>query len=77
MAGLALCPCGWLSPAKIKLEEYSMSEIWQYSATELAQRIAKRELSSVEVVNAHLARIVAVNPVLNAIVKVLGEEACA
>ena len=26
-----------------------MSEIWQLSATELAQRIAKRELSSVEV----------------------------
>lgn len=52
-----------------------MSEIWQLSATELAQRIAKRELSSVEVVNAHLARIDAVNPALNAIVKVLGKEA--
>src|ERR1700758_4809101 len=52
-----------------------MSEIWQLSATELAQRIAKRELSSVEVVNAHLARIDAVNPALNAIVKVLGDEA--
>src|ERR1700761_1635379 len=52
-----------------------MSEIWQFSATELARRIAKRELSSVEVVNAHLARIDAVNPALNAIVKVLGDEA--
>src|SRR5215475_16197992 len=52
-----------------------MSEIWQLSATEQAQRIAKRELSSVEVVNAHLARIDAVNPALNAIVKVLGDEA--
>jgi len=52
-----------------------MSEIWQLSAIELAQRIAKRELSSVEVVNAHLARIEAVNPALNAIVKVLGAEA--
>src|SRR5246500_2248000 len=52
-----------------------MGEIWQLSATELAQRIAKRELSSVEVVNAHLARIDAVNPALNAIVKVLGDEA--
>jgi amidase len=52
-----------------------MSEIWQLSAIELAQRITKRELSSVEVVNAHLARIEAVNPALNAIVKVLGAEA--
>src|SRR5262249_44830209 len=52
-----------------------MSEIWQLSAAELAQRIARRELSAVEVVNAHLARIDAVNPALNAIVKVLGEEA--
>src|SRR5215469_12258949 len=52
-----------------------MSEIWQLSATEQAQRIAKRELSSAEVVNAHLARIDAVNPALNAIVKVLVDEA--
>lgn len=52
-----------------------MNEIWQMSATELAQRIGKRELSSVEVVNAHLARIDAVNPALNAIVKVLRDEA--
>jgi len=52
-----------------------MSEIWQLSATEQAQRIAKRELSSVEVVNAHLERIDAVNPALNAIVKVLADEA--
>jgi amidase len=52
-----------------------MSEIWQLSATDLAQRIARRELSAVEVVNAHLARIDAVNPALNAIVKVLADEA--
>src|SRR5215813_4038705 len=52
-----------------------MSEIWQLSATEQAERIAKRELSSVEVVNAHLARIDAVNPALNAVVRVLGDQA--
>ena len=52
-----------------------MSEIWQMSATELAQRIATRELSAVEAVNAHLARIESVNPALNAIVKVLDKEA--
>src|ERR1700732_1326532 len=52
-----------------------MSEIWQLSASELAQRIAHRQLSSVEVVDAHLARIDAVNPALNAVVRVLSDEA--
>jgi amidase len=52
-----------------------MSEIWQLSATELAQRMARRELSSAEVVDAHLARIDAVNPALNAVVKILADEA--
>jgi amidase len=45
-----------------------MSEIWQLSAAEMARRIARRELSSAEVVDAHLSRIDAVNPALNAIV---------
>src|SRR6202051_4554039 len=52
-----------------------MSEIWQLSATELAQRIARRQLSSAEVVDAHLARIDAVNPALNAVVRILADEA--
>lgn len=52
-----------------------MSDIWRLSATELAQHIARRQLSSAEVVNAHLARIDAVNPALNAVVRVLAEEA--
>jgi amidase len=52
-----------------------MNEIWQLSATEMARRIARRELSSAEVVDAHLARIEAVNPALNAIVRVLADEA--
>src|SRR5439155_20957760 len=60
--------------AHIMLEQ-AMSEIWQLPATELAQRIARRQLSSVEVVDAHLARIEAVNPALNAVVRVLADEA--
>ena len=52
-----------------------MSEIWQLSATELAQRIASRQISSAEAVDAHLARIDAVNPSLNAVVRVLADEA--
>ncbi|WP_426441983.1 amidase [Bradyrhizobium genosp. P] len=54
-----------------------MSEIWQLPATELARRIAERKLSSAEVVNAHLARIDAVNPALNAVVRVLADQALA
>ena len=52
-----------------------MSEIWRLTAIELAQHIARRELSSAEVVDAHLARIDAINPRLNAVVRVLADEA--
>ena len=52
-----------------------MSElIWQ-SATELARRIAAREVSSAEVVDAHIARIESVNSNLNAVVVPLYEQA--
>src|SRR5262249_18283083 len=54
---------------------FSMGDIWQLSATELARQIASRQLSSTEVVNAHLARIDVVNPTLNAVVRVLADEA--
>ena len=43
-------------------------ELWRSSATELAATIRRREVSCVEVMQAHLARIEAVNPLLNAIV---------
>ena len=43
-------------------------EIYYADATELAGRIQKKELSPVEVVEAHLERIEAVNPRLNAVV---------
>ncbi|MGZ6709085.1 MAG: amidase [Solirubrobacteraceae bacterium] len=43
-------------------------ELWRRSATELAAAIRRREVSCVEVMQAHLARIEAVNPLLNAIV---------
>ena len=44
-------------------------------AVELARSIAARELSAVEVMEAHLARIDQVNPTVNAIVTLLPEEA--
>jgi amidase len=52
-------------------------ELWQLSAAALAQRIAARETSARAVVEAHLARIDAVNPRLNAVVKVLHDAALA
>ncbi len=52
-----------------------MSELWRRSAIDLAQLIATRQVSSAEVVEAHLARIEAVNPKLNAVVRVLADEA--
>jgi amidase len=52
-----------------------MSELWQLGALELAARIRAREVSSREVLEAHLARVDAVNPHLNAIVRRLDDEA--
>jgi amidase len=43
-------------------------ELWRRSATGLAAAIRRREVSCVEVMEAHLARIEAVNPLINAIV---------
>ena len=54
-----------------------MTEVWKRSATELAQAIASGNLSSREVVQAHLDRIATVNPKLNAIVQTLPDEALA
>ncbi|HEY5664045.1 MAG TPA: amidase [Ilumatobacter sp.] len=54
-----------------------MRELWQLGALELAGRIRVGEVSSREVVEAHLARVDAVNPALNAIVRRLDDEALA
>jgi amidase len=51
------------------------TELWRMSATELAEAIRTRQASSAEVVEAHLRRIEAVNPAINAVVIVLGEQA--
>ena len=52
-----------------------MTELWQYSALELAERIRRGDTSSREVVEAHLARIDDVNGHLNAVVRRLDETA--
>ena len=50
-------------------------ELWRKGAGELAAMIRGREVSSVEVVQAHLDRIDAVNGPLNAVTVVLAESA--
>ncbi len=52
-----------------------MSELWRHSAIDRAGQIARREVSSAEVVEAHLQRLDDVNPKLNAVVRVLADEA--
>jgi len=51
------------------------TELWRLSATELAQAIRSKQASSAEIIEAHLRRIEAVNPSINAVVIVLGEQA--
>ncbi len=54
-----------------------MGELWRSSAVELAAMIRDRKVSSREVVQAHLERVEAVNPYLNAIVRLLPDQALA
>ncbi len=51
------------------------TQLWQRTASELALMIAGREVTSAEVVEAHLARIEVINPRVNAIVRVLTDDA--
>lgn len=53
----------------------SAYEICRLDAVELAKLIRTRELSAVEVMQAHLDRIETINPKLNAMVTVLAEQA--
>ena len=48
--------------------------LWQWSATDLARAIRDREISSQEVIQAHLDRIEAVNCKVNAVTVVLAED---
>lgn len=50
-------------------------ELWQRGAADLVGAIRKKEVSSREVLEGHLARVAAVNPRLNAITEVMAGEA--
>jgi amidase len=54
-----------------------MDELFYTSATDLARRIRERQISSEEVVRAHLERIDAVNARLNAVVQLAADQALA
>lgn len=54
-----------------------MTAVWELSATELSRQMSQGELSSKEVVRAHLERIEALNPALNAFVEVYSKRALA
>jgi len=54
-----------------------MSDLWFTPAYELAERIRSRALSPVELMEACLARIEAVNPALNAFIALRPEQALA
>ena len=51
------------------------TELWQLSAVQLAAAIRSRQVSCREAVEAHLRRIEAVNPAVNAVGVVLAERA--
>ena len=51
------------------------SDLCMWPAADLARSIAAREISAVEVMDAHLSRIDRVNPTVNAIVTLLPDEA--
>jgi len=55
----------------------NMNELTTYSATQQARLIRERRVSSRELVAAHLERIAAINPSINAAVEVLAESALA
>jgi amidase len=54
-----------------------LSEIFELSATEMAAHVRAKKISPVELVQAHLDRIAALNPLLNAYVSLREEEALA
>jgi amidase len=73
----AIPPCKSNPKEGGKPERISNDKLTLMSATALARAIRNKQLSSEEVVNAHLIRIQRVNPKINAIVQILAEQALA
>ena len=58
-------------------EEFRVSDLWRLSAVELAARIRRRDVSAVEATQSALARLQAVNPLINAVVDHRPDDALA
>ena len=54
-----------------------MTDLWRMSATEIADAVRSKQLSAVEVTEAHLKRMDDVNPAINAVVQEFPQEALA
>src|ERR1035437_7939102 len=54
-----------------------MDQILSFSATHQARLVRQRSISSVELVQAHVERIVTVNPRIHAVIEVLAAQALA
>jgi len=54
-----------------------MTELWRLSASEIASRVAKREISATEVTEQCLQRLQQVNPQINAVVQQMPDAALA
>ena len=65
------------APSRPTPPSTASDELCALTAVEMAARIRRRELSAVEVMEAHLARIERVNPRINAIVTLVPERALA
>jgi amidase len=73
----ALQPLDSLSLSAQTLPSSAPQELCEMSAVELATRLARRQVSAREVMNAHLTQIERINPKVNAIVTVVAEQATA
>ena len=52
-----------------------MTQVWQWTAAKIATAIRNKDISAIEVTQAHLARLAEVNPKINAVVQEFPQEA--
>jgi amidase len=75
LAGAAVAAGRTLIPGAARAADATANPIIQSSASDLAAAIRNKKLTSKEIVDAHLDRIAAVNPKLNAIVQLTADSA--
>jgi Asp-tRNA(Asn)/Glu-tRNA(Gln) amidotransferase A subunit family amidase len=63
------------APLRTTKKRNESMELWQYDATDLARLIRTGQASAREAVDSVLARLHKVNPAINAVVRVLKDEA--